>query len=70
LDCRYVCKTCAFHDGLQAGNEKEVHSPYFPDLAPAGTRSGDTVDFTPLDFFLCGVLRTKCFRNHFQILQI
>jgi hypothetical protein len=24
LDCRRVCKTCAFHDALQAGKEKEV----------------------------------------------
>jgi hypothetical protein len=22
-----VCKTCAFHDALQAGKQKEVHSP-------------------------------------------
>jgi hypothetical protein len=25
LDCRNVCKTCAFHDVLQAGKQKEVH---------------------------------------------
>jgi hypothetical protein len=25
LDCRHVCKTCAFHDALQAGKQKEVH---------------------------------------------
>jgi hypothetical protein len=25
LDCRLVCKTCAFHDALQAGKQKEVH---------------------------------------------
>jgi hypothetical protein len=25
LDCRHVCKTCAFHDALQAGKHKEVH---------------------------------------------
>jgi hypothetical protein len=24
LDCRLVCKTCAFHDALQAGKQKEV----------------------------------------------
>jgi hypothetical protein len=36
LDCRHVCKTCAFHDALQAGKQKEVHPPYSPDLAPAG----------------------------------
>jgi hypothetical protein len=23
--CRQVCKTCAFHDALQAGKQKEVH---------------------------------------------
>jgi hypothetical protein len=37
LDCRHVCKTCAIHDALQAGKQK----PYSPDLAPAGTRSGE-----------------------------
>jgi hypothetical protein len=25
LDCRHVCKMCAFHDALQAGKQKEVH---------------------------------------------
>jgi hypothetical protein len=35
LDCRHVCKTCGFHDALQAGKQKEVHPPYSPDLAPA-----------------------------------
>jgi len=24
LDCRHVCKRCAFHDALQAGNQKDV----------------------------------------------
>jgi len=24
LDCRHVCKMCAFHDALQAGKQKEV----------------------------------------------
>jgi hypothetical protein len=37
LDCRHVCKTCDSHDTLQAGKHKEVHPPYSPDLAPAGT---------------------------------
>jgi hypothetical protein len=41
LDCRHVCKTCVFHDDLQAGKQKEVHPPYSPDLAPAGARSGE-----------------------------
>jgi hypothetical protein len=36
LDCRHFCKTCAFHDALQAGKQKKVHPPYSPDLAPAG----------------------------------
>jgi hypothetical protein len=27
LDCRHVCKTCAFHHALQAGKEKEIHPP-------------------------------------------
>jgi hypothetical protein len=25
LDCRHVYKTCAFHDALQEGKQKEVH---------------------------------------------
>jgi hypothetical protein len=25
LVCRHICKTCAFHDALQAGKQKEVH---------------------------------------------
>jgi hypothetical protein len=25
LDCRHVYKTCAFHDTLQVGKQKEVH---------------------------------------------
>jgi hypothetical protein len=41
LDCRHVCKTCAFHNALQAGKQKEVHPPYSPDLVPAGARSGE-----------------------------
>jgi hypothetical protein len=41
LDCRHVCKTCAFHDALQAGKQKEVHPLYSPDLVPAGARSGE-----------------------------
>jgi transposase len=36
LDCRHVCKTCASHDAVQAGKQKEVLPPYSPDLAPAG----------------------------------
>jgi hypothetical protein len=36
LDCHHVCKTCAFHDALQAGKQKEVHQPYSPDLPPEG----------------------------------
>jgi hypothetical protein len=36
LGCRHVCKTCAFHDALQAGKQKEAHPPYSPYLAPAG----------------------------------
>jgi hypothetical protein len=25
LDCGHVCKTCAFHDALQARKQKEAH---------------------------------------------
>jgi hypothetical protein len=41
LDCRHVCKTCAFHDALQAVKQKEVHPLYSPDVAPAGATSGE-----------------------------
>jgi hypothetical protein len=43
LDCRHVCRTCAFHDAVQAGKQKDVHPPYSPNLAPAGARSGEYV---------------------------
>jgi hypothetical protein len=46
LDCHHVCKTCAFHDALQAGKQKEVHPPYSPDLAPTGARSGEYGEWT------------------------
>jgi hypothetical protein len=48
LDCRHVCKTCAFHDALQAGKQKEVDPKYSPDLAPAGARSGEYGTYTGL----------------------
>jgi hypothetical protein len=41
LDCRRICKTCTFHDALQAGKQKG-HPPYSPDLA---LDQGSTVDF-------------------------
>jgi hypothetical protein len=41
LDYRKVCKTCAFHEALPVGKQKEVHPPYSPDLAPAGATSGE-----------------------------
>jgi hypothetical protein len=40
-DCCHVCKTCAFHYALQVRKQKEVHPPQFPDLTPAGARSGE-----------------------------
>jgi hypothetical protein len=43
LYCRRVCKTCAFHDALQAGKQREVHPPNSPDLVPASARSGDAI---------------------------
>jgi hypothetical protein len=46
LDCRHVSKTCAFHDALQAGKQKEVHPLYFPDLVPAVARLGEYVNCT------------------------
>jgi hypothetical protein len=41
LDCRHVCKTCVFHDAVQAGKQKEVHPPYSRDLAPMGESTVD-----------------------------
>jgi hypothetical protein len=41
LDCRHVCKTCTFHDALQAEKQKEMHPPYSPDPVPAGAGSGE-----------------------------
>jgi hypothetical protein len=35
-----ICKSCAFHDDLQAGTQKDVHPPSSPDLAPVSARSG------------------------------
>jgi hypothetical protein len=54
LDCRHVCETCAFHDALQAGKQKEVHPPYSPDLAPASElfRHTTYVGKTPNDLLL------------------
>jgi hypothetical protein len=53
LDSRHVCKTCAFHDALQAGKQKEVYCrQYSPDLAPAGARSGKYGGWTSFCFVL------------------
>jgi hypothetical protein len=42
LDCHHVCKTCAFHDALQAGKQKEVHpTPLI--WCPPATDHGSTV---------------------------
>jgi hypothetical protein len=41
LDCHHVCKTCAFHDALQAGKQKEVRPPYSHDMTPTGAISGE-----------------------------
>jgi hypothetical protein len=42
--CRHVCKTCAFHDVVQAGKKKEVHSnPLF--WRPQASDQGSTVYF-------------------------
>jgi hypothetical protein len=49
LDWRDVCKTCAFHDALQTGTQKEVHPPYSPVLVPA-----DTSLFPPLKIIMKG----------------
>jgi hypothetical protein len=44
LDCRHVCKTCAFYDAFQEGKQKEVHCtpliwrPQAPDQGRTRTR--------------------------------
>jgi hypothetical protein len=44
LDCRHVCKTCAFHNVLQAGKQKEFHhTPLIWRLWASD--QGSTVDF-------------------------
>jgi hypothetical protein len=45
LDCRHVCKTCVFHDDLQAGNRK--NSTYRTPLIwrPQALDQGSTVGF-------------------------
>jgi hypothetical protein len=50
FDCRHVCKTCEFHDAIQAGKQTEGHPPYSPDLAPAGTRSREYGGWTSFCF--------------------
>jgi hypothetical protein len=47
LDCRHVCKTCAFHDALQAGKHKEVHRTPLICRLPAGDRSGEYLSVPP-----------------------
>jgi hypothetical protein len=57
LDCRHVCKTCAFHDALQAEKQKEVH------LTPLIWRlqapdQGSTVDGAAIQERVTAVLRS------------
>jgi hypothetical protein len=48
LDCRHVCKTCAFYDALQAGKQKEVHPPYSIDCYfVSGSGHSDITRFHP-----------------------
>jgi hypothetical protein len=63
LNCRHVCKTCAFHDALQAGKQKEVHPPYSPDQVPAGARSGAYGGWASLCFVCFLVPFTERFRH-------
>jgi hypothetical protein len=45
LDCRHVCKTCAVHEALQAGKQKEVqHTPLIWRLQAPD--QGSTVDWS------------------------
>jgi hypothetical protein len=62
LDCCHVCKTCAFHDALQAGKQKEVHLTYSPDLVPAGT----ILSLTQLSFFIIDIYYKGDMFRHFQ----
>jgi hypothetical protein len=44
LDYSHACKTCAFHNALQAGKQKEVyHTPLI--WRPQLPDQGSTVDF-------------------------
>jgi hypothetical protein len=56
LDCCHVWKTCAFHNALQAGKPKEARPLYSPDLAPAGSISGEYGGWTSLNLFVTSVL--------------
>jgi hypothetical protein len=63
LDCRHICKMCAFHDVLQVAKQKEVHPPYSPDLAPVGARSGEYGEWTSFRFVCFLVPFTELFRH-------
>jgi hypothetical protein len=58
LDCRHVCKTCAFPDALQVGKQKEFHPPYPSDLAPAGA---GIFPPSPIGLTHCGLEVTSAF---------
>jgi hypothetical protein len=58
LDCRHVCKTCAFHDALQAEKQNEVHPPHSPDLAPAAIQERVTA--------VLGSIPKETFADSFQ----
>jgi hypothetical protein len=67
LDCRHACKTCTFHDALQAGKQKEVHPPYSPGLAPAGILlSKIPMNYISVDFSGWSRLKGKSHQNFYD----
>jgi hypothetical protein len=59
LDCRHICKTCAFHDALQAGKQEEVQrTPLI--WRPQAPDQGSTV-FCVL--FVCKCVLDYCHRD-------
>jgi hypothetical protein len=65
LDCRQVSETCAVHDALHAGKQKNVHPTYSPELAPAGAPRTTSLDSTcPSTIFYRLLLNWESLRRH------
>jgi hypothetical protein len=53
LDCRHVCKTCAFHYALQAGKQKEVDFFLLPRLKTASLRTNRRTSYRQIPAVGC-----------------